>query len=411
MSHQFIKNRDIILFGSQAWDTGIGSNFKDMAFELARYNRVLFINRALDRSYYKRFKADTTIQSRIQAVQQKKDALEKVQNNLWVYTPSVLLESINKIPIPVVHDWLNKRNTRKLAASINKAIAQLAFSNSILINDNDFIRGFYLAEMIPCETHIFYIRDFMMGVDFFQRHGQRHETGLIRKADLVVANSAYLANYAGKNNTNSFNIGQGCDLTQFLATDLNMPSDMAAIPKPIIGYMGNISVVRIDADVIKYIAQQLPQCQLVLVGPADKEFPTQELSAIPNIHLLGPKPPDTLAAYIAHFDICINPQILNPVTIGNYPRKVDEYLAMGKPVVATATEAMELFGEHTFLCKNRNDYVTHIRYLLVNREAMNASYVTEERKRFALSHTWENSIGLLGDAYHKVSLEKVIAKP
>ena len=49
MTHHFIKNRDIVLFSSQPWNSGIAFNFKDMAFELARYNRVLFIDRARDR--------------------------------------------------------------------------------------------------------------------------------------------------------------------------------------------------------------------------------------------------------------------------------------------------------------------------------------------------------------------------
>ena len=48
MAHQFIKNRDIVLFSFQPWNSGIAFNFKDMAFELARYNRVLFIDRARD---------------------------------------------------------------------------------------------------------------------------------------------------------------------------------------------------------------------------------------------------------------------------------------------------------------------------------------------------------------------------
>jgi hypothetical protein len=33
---------------------------------------------------------------------------------------------------------------------------------------------------------------------------------------------------------------------------------------------------------------------------------------------------------------------LNETTKGNYPRKIDEYLAMGKPVVATKTIAMDI---------------------------------------------------------------------
>src|SRR5438132_409033 len=50
MEHNFIKNRDIVLFSFQPWDTEIGSNFKDMALELAKHNRVLFVNRAPDRA-------------------------------------------------------------------------------------------------------------------------------------------------------------------------------------------------------------------------------------------------------------------------------------------------------------------------------------------------------------------------
>lgn len=45
---------------------------------------------------------------------------------------------------------------------------------------------------------------------------------------------------------------------------------------------------------------------------------------------------------MSHFDVCMNPQLVNEITIGNYPRKVDEYLALGKPVIATKTLTMDL---------------------------------------------------------------------
>jgi teichuronic acid biosynthesis glycosyltransferase TuaH len=402
MSHQFIKDRDIVLFSFQPWDTEIGSNFKDMAIELARHNRVLFVNRALDRSYYQKFRNDPKVQTRLQSIRNGMGELEQLQPGLWIQNPRTLLESINGIPVGFVHDWMNKINNRRLAKEINSAIARLGFKKMIFINDNDFIRGYYLKEMVQCESYIFYIRDFMMGVDFFQRHGQRHESGIMKKADLVVANSAYLAGYAQKQNPNSFDIGQGCDLSQFLKSNLPKPADLLPIPAPVIGYMGNISAVRIDAAVIKHIAEQLPQCQVVLVGPADKEFPKTELLRVPNIHFLGAKEPNDLAGYVEYFDICINPQMLNNVTIGNYPRKVDEYLAMGKPVVATATETMQLFKEYAWLCKSKEDYVTHIQYLLNRPELINGELIKAKRRDFALSHTWENSIGLLGDAYYRV---------
>lgn len=407
MEHQFIKNRDIVLFSFQPWDTEIGSNFKDMAIELARYNRVLFVNRALDRSYARKFKHDAKVQTRLQSIRHGVRELQEISPNLWIQNPRTLLESINGIPVNFVHDWLNKVNNRRLSKEINKAIAELGFKNTILINDNDFIRGYYLREMIECETYIFYIRDFMMGVDFFQRHGGRHESGLMKKADLVVANSTYLANYSRQHNPHSFDIGQGCDLTQFLEKNFTMPADISSISSPIIGYVGNISAIRIDAEVIKYIATQLPQCQVVMVGPVDKEFPQSELLKSPNVHFLGGKKPDTLASYVEYFDICINPQMLNNVTIGNYPRKVDEYLAMGKAVVATGTEAMQLFKDYTWLCNSKEDYVAHIQYLLAHREQLDGVTEKIRRRAFALSHSWENSIGLLGDAYYQVKLSQV----
>ncbi|MBS1565022.1 MAG: glycosyltransferase [Bacteroidetes bacterium] len=402
MEHNFIRNRDIVMFSFQPWDTEIGSNFKDMALEFARYNRVLFVNRALDRSYYIKHRSDPKVKTRLASIRRGEKELSQIQDNLWVQNPRVIMESINGIPIRALHDMLNKVNAKRLAREINKGIGTLGFKDVILINDNDFIRGFHLPELIPaCRQHIFYLRDYMLGVPFFFRHGPRHESGIIKKADLVAANSSYLADYAAKLNPNSVDIGQGCDLSQFLVSGLPLPADLQNLPRPIIGYTGYISAWRIDAGIIRDIAAAFPEYSVVLVGPVDKEFDKTSLEKYPNIHFLGTKPPDQLAQYVLHFDICINPQILNDVTRGNYPRKVDEYLAMGKPVVATATEAMKMFAPYSFLSNGGEEYVQHIRNIVARPEQYNSREIQEARKQFALSHTWENSIGLLGDAFNK----------
>lgn len=76
---------------------------------------------------------------------------------------------------------------------------------------------------------------------------------------------------------------------------------------------------------------------------------------------------------MAHFDVCINPQSVNDITIGNYPRKVDEYLALGKPVVATKTKTMEIFNGYVYNCTGADEYVQSIRAALEKD-------TTEERK-------------------------------
>lgn len=396
MEHRFIKGKDIVLFSFQPWDSEIGFNFKDMAYELARYNRVLFINRANDRASLLPEKngGNPNLENK------QKEELVQVQENFWVYNTGVVLESINWINWNALYDFINKGNNRRLAEKINKTIQQLAFKDVIVINDNDFFRGVYLKKMIPaCSKYIFYIRDFLTIQPYFKKHGRRLEKKLIKSSDIVVANSAYLANYARQWNSNSYDIGQGCDFTSYLVENLPIPEDMANIPKPIVGYSGAITSMRLDEDIIRQISEGIPSCSIVLVGPEDAVFEKSELKKCRNVYFLGGKNPEKVPEYIYHFDICINPQLVNPLTIGNYPRKIDEYLAMGKPVVATSTDAMEMFKNFVYLCSHRDDYLKKISSIISDPNAFSDEQ-KKKRTDFAISHTWENSIGLLGDAYH-----------
>jgi glycosyltransferase involved in cell wall biosynthesis len=89
--------------------------------------------------------------------------------------------------------------------------------------------------------------------------------------------------------------------------------------------------------------------------------------------------------------VAINPQLLNEITIGNYPRKIDEFLAAGIPVVATETPTMLAFAEHVYLGKNADDYVKLIK-LAISEDNDNKRFA---RKEFAANHNWKNSVGLL----------------
>jgi teichuronic acid biosynthesis glycosyltransferase TuaH len=395
MEHNFIKNKDIVLFSFQPWNSGIGFNFKEMAYELARHNRVLFVNRVPDRNSILRKRTIELNPSK------QRNEVTKIQENLWLYNPDVVMESINWISINWVYDRLNRINNRRLAAAIMNAIQKLSFKNFIFINDNDFYRGLYQKELLPgCSEYIFYIRDFLTIQPYFKKHGRRLEKEIIKKADLVVANSAYLANYASQWNKKTFDIEQGCDLDSYVGHDFPMPADIASLKRPIIGYSGAVTEMRLDMAVIEHIALSFPDYSIVFVGPVDKTFKKSRLRNYKNIHFIGLKKPEEVPAYIFHFTICMNPQSLNPLTIGNYPRKIDEYLALGKPVIATATEAMQMFRDYVFLCETKQDYVDTISQILSNPECSSES---EKRRKinFALTHSWENSIGLMGDAYHK----------
>jgi glycosyltransferase involved in cell wall biosynthesis len=384
-----LKNRDIVVVGQQPWDTGIGSNCKNIAIEFAKNNRVLYINSALDRITLLKQKNDPKIQQRIAVIKGKEEGLVPLGPNLWNLYPSHLAESINWLKVRPLFNLLNKRNNRLFALSIQKAIDQLGFKNIILFNDNDIFRSFYLKELLKPAVSIYYSRDYMLAVDYWKFHGEKLEPILIAKSDICTANSTYLADYCKQYNPRSYYVGQGCDLEMFSnPKDKSIPADIAPIPHPVIGYVGALQSIRLDIELLAYIATERPQWSIVLVGPEDDTFKASKLHEIKNVHFIGAKKPEELPAYINAFDVCLNPQIVNQVTIGNYPRKIDEYLAMGKPVVATTTRAMSIFAAHTYLAETKKQYISLIEQAL----ATDNEELRTQRRAFAATHTWENNV-------------------
>ncbi|MDP2236458.1 MAG: glycosyltransferase [Bacteroidales bacterium] len=384
-----IKNRDFIVIGLQALDSRIGSNCINIAHEIARHNRVLYVNYPLDRLTKIREKDDPLIQKRMRINKGLEPDLIQVSENMWNLYPKTTLESISQLPFDGLFDFFNKINNKRFAREIKKAVAKLGFHNYFIFNDSDMFRGFYLKEMLQPELYIYYTRDNLIAVDFWKKQGIRIEAELMRKSDLVVGNSTYLADHARKFNQHSYYVGQGCDVSLF---DKNLiqkvPEDIATIQKPIIGYIGALFSLRLDIDVLVYLAKQRPQWQIVLVGPEDEAFKNSELHQISNVHFLGSKKMEELPSYLFPFDVALNPQKLNEVTIGNYPRKIDEYLAMGKPTVATLTKAMDVFSEHTYLAETKEDYLMLVEKAL----SENTPELEAARENFARAHTWENNV-------------------
>ena len=391
-----IEGKDIIIVGQQPWDVEIGSNCKNIAIEFSKNNRVLYVNAPLDRISLMRGGNDEKIKKRKDIVDGKASGLLKIADNLWNLYPDSMIESINWIGIHSIFKMLNKVNNRRFANSIQKAIDALGFRDFILFNDNDMFRSFHLKEMLKPALYVYYSRDYMLAVDYWKKHGEKLEPQLIASSDICVANSTYLADYCRQFNPNSYYVGQGCELDLFMDFNGEAPEDMKKINGVKIGYVGALLGLRLDMGILTEIASKRPEWQLVLVGPEDELFKGSELHQFPNVHFLGSKSPLHLPAYIHSFDICLNPQVISQVTIGNYPRKIDEYLVMGKPVIATSTPFMEaIFNKHTYLAKNPADYIRLIEVALQedNKERQ------EERRRFAAEHTWENSVA---EIYHAI---------
>lgn len=386
-----MEGKNVVIVGQQPWDTTLGSNCKDIAREISKRNRVLYVNTPLDRytSIYKR--NNPRVKYRIRVVGGKEDGLVQVTENLWVLYPDCIVESVNWIDLWAVFNTINRLNNKRFAKVIKRYLKKLDFDQFILFNDNEIMKCFYLNEYLDPAVSVYYSRDFILAAPYWNKRAAQLEPELIRRNDLCVANSVYLTNYCKQYNPSSYYVGQGFDQRLFSLSEYEYPRDLEGINGKIVGYVGVLHSSRLDIDAMVHIARSLPEWTLVLVGPEDDGFRHSELHHMPNVVFVGMKDGKELPNYINAFHVCINPQFLTPLTVGNYPRKIDEYLIMGKPVVALQTHAMDAFSEVVYLAKTKEEYVGLIRQAL-NEDC---EALRDQRIALAATHSWTNSVAAI----------------
>ena len=382
-----IRNRHIVFTGLQPWDISIGSNSKNIAVEMAKNNTVLYVNPPADRF--------SAIKSGLRTFLTKSSEparayLEEVHPSLWVLRPRTVLHSISRLGYNRLFDRLNRLNNQLLAHEIRSAMQRLGMSEHIHFCDSDILRSYHLKELLKPNVYIYYSRDNLAAVPYWQVQGARVEPMHIAKADLVFANSQFLRENAAAYNPDSIFVGQGCEFADY-AGIRQRPDELRQLSGPVIGYAGALSSLRLDIGLIAELAEARPGWNFVLVGPEDSQFRESRLHRLPNILFTGSKQQDELPAYIQHFDLAINPQLVNDVTRGNYPRKIDEYLAAGRPVVATRTPAMDYFAPYAQLAGTSGEWLSTMEYELTH----DTPAQQQERSAYARTHSWENCVNIM----------------
>jgi glycosyltransferase involved in cell wall biosynthesis len=381
---------NFVVFSLSPWNINYGCNIKDISIELARQgHRVLYIDVPLKRKE-RWFMKDRPFVKEVNDRHRSGQSLKQIGEGLWHYIPDEILESVNSVNSNSLFDAVNYINNKRFTKSIRKAIRAVGFDDYVLVNDNEIYNGLHLKKMLNPPVYMYYLRDMLSAFVYWKKHVSRLEPELIGLADVVVTNSEYLSDYAGKFNGKSYYVGQGCDVTQYMQRppQAEIEAVLKDIPRPIVGYVGALNAERLNISLIHELALKRPELSFVLVGPEDQAFQDSPLHEVKNIYFLGKKDVTDLPKYIHGFDVAINPQVLNEITIGNYPRKVDEYLAAGVPVVATKTHAMNPFRQHVYLGETAEEYSALITQALQE----NSPAKSKGRVDFAAGHTWENNV-------------------
>ncbi len=389
-----LKNRDIIITSIQSWNVSTNSNIKNIAYELSKHNRVLYVCPPVESYSLLPGKISEGNRKQIKGNNEDQSChIHQINPGLFVLLPCHNVVYTHKIYFNSLFDYVNRMNSNSLSVDILFAVEYIGLSNYIHICDSDLFRSLYLKELLKPALTVYYSRDNLLAVNYWRRHVRRIEPMFFEKADLVLTNSVFLARRAKLYNKNSFFIGQGCDVSAFKPNpNLKVPKELQNLKRPVIGYIGYLSSLILDIDTLVYIARKRPNWQMVLVGSENKVFKTSVLHKCKNVVFTGMKKENELAEYLNVFDVAINPQGLNELTIRNYPRKLDEYLAMGKPVVASKIEAMDCFKDYILMAETKEDWITLIDSALQNDNEK----LHESRISFASCHTWKNNVMEIG---------------
>jgi glycosyltransferase involved in cell wall biosynthesis len=216
------------------------------------------------------------------------------------------------------------------------------------------------------------------------------ERALMAEADVVFTGGYRLWESKSKYHANVHFFGCGVDVAHFASarsSDLELPRELAALQKPVVGYYGVIDE-RIDYDLLRHLAGALPHAELVMVGPVVKVDPS-ELPQAPNIHWLGQRQYAELPAHVKGFDVCLMPFALNDATEYINPTKTLEYMAAGKPIVSTAvSDVVHNFTPVVAVAHSPEEFVAAVRAAI---EAPSAELIARGLEQ-ARTNSWESIV-------------------
>ena len=227
------------------------------------------------------------------------------------------------------------------------------------------------------------------------------EIRLLTAADQVIVHSTRLLETKGGINPRTALIPNGVDYRAFSAK-VEDPSDLAPVPHPRVGYIGVIKK-QLDLHLLARLVRARPAWSFVLVGPignvSGKEDPVAELRALSNVHFLGSKPVERLAAYTQHMDVCLMCYEVNDYTNYIYPLKLHEYLAAGRPTVAAPIASVLEHADVVTLARTDEEWLLGITRAL----GVDASTPLEiERRRERARHfDWDDLADKVADLFRE----------
>ncbi len=228
------------------------------------------------------------------------------------------------------------------------------------------------------------------------------EERFARRADLVLASAPRLAERMRQLSDHVMYAPNVADTGAFAAALQDGPVDpaVAALPGPRLVFTGAIAEKKLDLPLLRDVARARRDWSLVLVGPVglgDPHTDVATLQAEPNVHLLGARRYEELPAVLRGADVTLIPYRASDLTASIFPMKVYEYLAAGRPVVATPLPALEGVDEIT-VADGADAFVAAVEQEL----AADSPDRRAARSAAAAAHSWDARLAEITSALDRL---------
>lgn len=367
----------VFLYSQVAW-ADVWQRPQEMAVGLARHRPVLFFGPVQTHHRVWRLKG------RWRRVE---PGPGPGSGRLWVASPLIF-------PGEYRWEWARAINRVLLGAEARLALARLdpraACGRFFFLTNSPFCDT--LMDKLHPRAVVYDIIDDFVKFAWAPADGPRRESAILRRADLIFTGTQTLRETKTAGYAEAHFIACGVDFERFSGGNAQPePPDLAALPRPILGYFGTLSD-RLDRDLLEALARRFPKASLVLIGPVLGSFgPPIEGR---NIHYLGLKPPEALAAYAARFDVALMPFAQTEAARAINPVKTLEYLAAGCRVVSTPIPDVErFFSDVVEIHPAVEPFLNAVARLLAER----GSETDQEARRRGIERARSRSWGAMSD--------------
>lgn len=379
-----LKSHNILCLSSIDWDFIWQGHQQIMSILAENNNRILFIENTGVRA--PTLRDLPRIKKRLKDWTRGVRGIRRERDNLYVFSPIVL-----PFPYSRIARWINRH---VLFFYLSRWMKAMDFHDPIIWTFLPTGLVLDLIHNLNKKITIYYCIDNFAMSSSLARKVKPTEKKLIEQSDLVFVTSQELYKFCSQYNPRVYSFPFGVNIESFDRARQEarppLPEDLREIPTPIIGYIGGIHKW-IDQDLIKKLARLHPDYSFVFVGPLQTDV--RDLSGLKNVLFLGHKSHEQLPYYINLFSVGIIPYLITEYTKNVYPTKLNEYLAMGKPVVSTDLPEIqafnEIYGNIVITGKDSEEFSRGLQTSLISE---NDDQVREKRIRAAKDNTWLKKI-------------------